>query len=317
MKKTTLFLFIFLILLTVRVNAQEKIIYDQYHFNYYLINPAIAGADKCSHLMLTTKNNWIGQDGPATQALTFRTRLTDSNVGLGGYIFNDRTPNFGEIGGQATFAYHIPMSKGARYLRNVLLDRQLSFGVSIKANQASYDATGNPNDPADVSFSEFRVNANVGVYYESYGFFTGLSGTNLIPYESDHLGTIEPTAPITGFFFIGNTFHFNEASSLEPSFNLTYNEYANKQIDLNLKYTQNNAMDDFGWWAQLSYRHNFDEDLGKPSSIIPIVGLRVKKWQFAYATNIFFNEMTIGNDNYGTHEIMLAYTFCVPKRFCR
>ncbi|MDR1729413.1 MAG: type IX secretion system membrane protein PorP/SprF, partial [Prevotellaceae bacterium] len=36
-----------------QVKAQEEIVYDQYYFNYYLVNPAVAGAERCSHLMLT------------------------------------------------------------------------------------------------------------------------------------------------------------------------------------------------------------------------------------------------------------------------
>ncbi len=314
MKKTTLLLLALFALMAAHVSAQERVIYDQYHFNYYLINPAVAGADKCTHLMLTTKNNWIGRDGPATQTLTFRTRLTDKNVGLGAYVFNDRTPNFSNLGGQATFAYHIPMSDGAKYLRNVMLDRQLSFGVSVKVSQASYDSHGT-DDPADVSFSEFLPNANVGVYYTSYGFFAGLSATNIIPFKPLNYGTYEPAAPLTGFLFVGNTFDLSANSSLEPSINFNYANTGNKQLELNLKYAQNNEMDDFGWWTQLSYRQNLDEELGQPISLIPIVGLRIKKWQLGYAYNFFLNSMV--NKNYGTHEFMLAYTFCVPKRFCR
>lgn len=314
MKKSTLFLITFLVLIGLEIHAQEKVIYDQYHFNYYLINPAVAGADECSHVMLTTKNNWVGLDGASTQALSYRTRLTAKNIGLGGYIYNDNTPNFNNVGGQFTFAYHIPMSDGGRYLRNVLLDRQLSFGASVKVNDASY-TSHNSSDPADVSFSEIVPNANVGVYYVSYGFFTGLSITNLIPFKMTNYGTQEPTNPVTAFFFIGKGFNLSEDRKIEPSINFNYNAYSNKQIELNLKYAQNNQVSNVGFWTQLSYRHNLDESSGRPISLIPIIGVRLNKIQLAYAFNLTLNKLI--SHNYGTHELMLAYTFCIPREFCR
>lgn len=315
MKKAYLFL-LFALLLTigVQVKAQERIIYDQYHFNYYLINPAVAGADECSHIMLTTKNNWIGLDGPSTQTLSYRTRFKTRNIGLGGYVYNDKTPSFNNMGAQLSFAYHIPMSPGARYSKGLLLDRQLSLGVSLKVAQLSYNSHMTI-DPADESFNETSPNANVGVYYTSYGFFSGLSVTNLIPFRLRYTGLQEPIDPATAFLFLGNSFELGSNRILEPSINFNYNSFDYKQIELNLKFEQNNPDIDFGYWGQLSYRHNLDDGSGQPISIIPILGFRTKKFQLAYAFNLSLN--SLASDNMGTHEFMLAYTFCVPRRFCR
>jgi len=266
--------------------------------------------------MLTTKNEWIGIDGPSTQTLTYRTRLNDKNIGLGGYVYNDKTPNFSNIGAQLTFAYHIPMSDGGRYSRALLLDRQLSFGVSAKVIQTSYTSHNTGNDPADVSFNEIAPNANVGVYYVSYGFFAGLSVTNMVPFKMANYGTQEDPAPATGFLFVGNSFGLTANQKLEPSVNFNYDAQSHKQVELNLKYSQINPDDDFGFWAQISYRHNLDDGSGKPLSLIPMAGFRVGKIQLAYAYNQSLTKVAI-NKNYGTHEFMLAYTFCIPKEFCR
>ena len=75
------------------VHAQDDIVCDQYHFNYYLVNPAVAGAERCSHLMLTGKFQWLGvEDHPMTQTLSFRTRVL-KNVGIGVYAYNDKNGN--------------------------------------------------------------------------------------------------------------------------------------------------------------------------------------------------------------------------------
>lgn len=314
MKKLPLILVIALALVGVKVKGQEQVIYDQYHFNYYLINPAVAGADRCSHFMLTTKNNWVGYDGPQTQALSFRTRLNSKPIGIGGYVFNDKTPNFGNVGGQLTFAYHVPMSDGARYMKDVKLDRQLSFGVSAKVVQNYYNSHGT-SDAADVSFSEIAPNANVGVYYVDYGFFAGLSATNLLNYQMVNYGQDEPYNPLTVFFFTGYGFQINQDAKVEPSINFNADAESHKQLELNLKYTTSNPISDVGFWTQLSYRHNLDEGAGQPLSLIPMVGMRINKFQLAYAFNLSLSEVV--KYNYGTHELMLAYSFCIPKEFCR
>ena len=76
--------------LMMQANAQDEIVCDQYHFNYYLVNPAVAGAERCTHLMLTGKFQWVGvEDAPMTQTLSFRTRILQS-WGIGAYLYNDK-----------------------------------------------------------------------------------------------------------------------------------------------------------------------------------------------------------------------------------
>ncbi|MBR5373246.1 MAG: type IX secretion system membrane protein PorP/SprF, partial [Paludibacteraceae bacterium] len=92
-----------------QANAGEDIVVNQYHFNYYLVNPAVAGAERCRHLMLTGRFQWQGmEDRPMTQTLSFRTRIL-KNVGIGAYAYNDKNGNSYRQGGEVTFAYHIPL----------------------------------------------------------------------------------------------------------------------------------------------------------------------------------------------------------------
>ncbi|MBO4805471.1 MAG: PorP/SprF family type IX secretion system membrane protein, partial [Paludibacteraceae bacterium] len=135
------------------LRAQDEIVYDQYHFNYYLVNPAVAGAERCSHLMLTGKFQWMGMDdAPMTQTLSFRTRVL-KNVGLGAYVYNDRNGYSYRQGGQATFAYHIPLSENSGYfMKDRSIERQLSFGISAVANRYAFSSKlftdENSSDPS-------------------------------------------------------------------------------------------------------------------------------------------------------------------------
>ena len=114
--------------------AQEELIYNQYHYNYYLVNPALAGAEPCSHFMITNRMQWVGMnDFPMTQLASFKTRVWD-NVGIGAYLFHDRNGYSNRAGGQVTFAYHIPLSNGRQFSKKKSYDRQLSFGEIGRAS---------------------------------------------------------------------------------------------------------------------------------------------------------------------------------------
>ncbi|MBP5318502.1 MAG: PorP/SprF family type IX secretion system membrane protein [Paludibacteraceae bacterium] len=302
--------------------AQEELVYDQYHFNYYLVNPALAGAEACTHFMLTNKFQWVGMDDfPMTQVLTAKGRI--SNVGLGGYLYNDRNGYSNRIGGQFTFAYHIPLSKGRQYTKRKTYDRQLSFGVSFKFNYFYINSKlfdEDANALADPAFAEdyrngWAPNANFGVYYKSYGAFVGLSMTNLIPMRATLYGSAEDPAPFTTFLFGGYTFDLqNNNTYLEPMLMLKMDAYLDIAMDLNVKFGQD-VSKKWGYWVQASYRHSWDAGNIQAKTFMPMFGFRIQKFQIAYAFTLDLNSLI--TQSAGTHELMLGYTFCYQKHFCR
>lgn len=305
-----------------KLAAQEELIYSQYHFNYYLVNPALAGAEPCSHLMVSNKMQWAGmKDFPMTQLLSFKTRVWE-NVGIGAYIFHDRNGYTSKAGGQITLAYHIPLSRGRRYSKKVSYDRQLSFGASFKFSYFYINDQLFIDDPdamQDIAFNNtdgFLPNANFGIYYKSYGGFVGLSLTNLIPLAADIYGDKELPAPFTGFLFGGYTFDLGARKDkyLEPMAMLKMNQYLEVNMDLNLKFGHD-VDEDWGYWVQASYRHCWNANNVQSMVLQPMCGFRIGKFQLGYAFGLDLNNLV--TQNYGTHEIMLGYTFCYQKHFCK
>ncbi len=303
------------------LQAQEYPIYNQYHFNYYLVNPAVAGANDCSYFMLTHKQQWVGiEDAPYTSSFSFQSRLK-GNIGVGGYVYNDKNGYSTQQGAQLTAAYHIPLSNGARYRKAVARDRQLSFAVSMKFYNYGFDSelyeivTGNDPAVSDLG-SVATINANFGVYYTSYGFFTGFSATNLVTTKMPSYDeTTEPDLPFNGFFLLGNEFQVTEDETLEPSLMYKFSAQAEMALDLNLKYMRNVPKDKFSYWAQLTLRQNIDEGSYQTLSMMPMVGFQYNKFHMGYAFDLDLNRLV--RYNYGTHEVMLGYTFCYTRRFCR
>ena len=300
------------------IQAQEFPIYNQYHFHGYLMNPALAGAAECAHFMLTHKQQWIGvKDAPMTSILSFQTR-TEKRLGIGAYLFVDKNGYSYQQGGQFSLAYHIPMSLGNRYSKHTTLDRQLSFGVSGKVYH--YDFAQEVLDEAVVKGEivqkkeGFLPNANFGMFYESYGFFTGLSITNLIPVKIDIFGENEPLRPLTAFYQIGYAIDAQRNVQLEPSAVFHIDGNARKQLDVSFRVLQHLDRDDISWWAGVTAKQNFDSEY-KALVLLPNFTIRLGKFRIGYAVNLDLNKLF--SSNYGSHELMLGYSFCSTKQFCR
>ncbi len=308
-----------------KLQAQEEIVCDQYHFNYYLVNPAVAGAERCTHLMLTGKFQWLGMDdAPMTQTLSARTRILN-NVGLGAYLYNDKNGYSYRQGGEFTFAYHIPLTENNRYMmKQRSITRQLSFGISLMVNHLNFDkklfdednaandnVLGNGGDNKG-----FYFNANVGAYFLWDNFFAGYSMSNLIPTEMTELGIDEPKRPLTGYGFLGYDVDLVNNMTIEPSAMFKFNVDDSRQLDFNLKFMQTlPSNEDFSYWLQVSYRHTLDPDNASPLALYPMGGIRYKGFHVGYAYQVGLT--ALNRQNYGSHEIMLGYTWCVTKHFCR
>ena len=304
--------------LTLTAHGQECPIYNQYHFHGYLMNPALAGAAECSHLMLTHKQQWIGiKDAPMTTILSFQTR-TQKRLGIGAYLFNDRNGYSFQQGGQVTLAYHIPMSQGNRYSKHTSLDRQLSFGVSGKVYHYNFDEemlNAAKEDGEMVHQKKgFFPNVNFGVFYQSYNFFTGLSATNLAPVKLDIFSDAEPLRPLTGFYQIGYAFDMQRDVQLEPSAVFHLDANMRKQLDVSLRVLQHLDRDDISWWAGVTVKQNFDKEY-KSLVLLPNFTIRLGKFRVGYAVNLDLNKLF--SNNYGSHELMVGYSFCSTKQFCR
>lgn len=308
-----------LVALPETVSAQEYTIYNQYHFHYYLLNPALAGAAECTHLMATHKQQWNGMGGaPYTSTLSFQTR-TRSRVGVGAYVYNDRNGYSYQQGAQVSVAYHIPLSRGNRYTRSKTLDRQLSFAVSAKFYRYSLD--GEVRDAVlaeeghSIKKAGYYPNANFGVFYQDYHYFLGLSMTNLVPVEIDMFGRDEPKRPFSAFIQAGGTIDLGRSSRLEPSAVFKMDAESRKQLDVGVRFLSTPEQSDISWWVGVIYKHNLDDGGGQSLVLLPNATVVFGKWRVGYAFNLDLNRLA--GQNYGTHEIMLGYSFCHTKAFCR
>jgi len=300
MKNIFLYVIFIILFLSSNTNSQLLPIYSQYFFHTILINPGVAGSSQYMPITLTVRQQWIGiKNAPSTQVLSFHNYIEYLKIGYGTYLFND---NFGPLtltGGQACFAYHLPVHT---------LDAKLSMGLSIKVYQYKYDQTNfepiNKNDPAlkYSLISQIIPESDFGLYFYSKKFSVGISILNLLQYKVDFLAqNLGKNYIPRHFHFIASyLYEFSEKFYLSPSILYLLTFPTPNYIDLNLKliYLKNYI---FGF----SYKTN--------KSASPILGIKISNFLFGYSFDYSFSE--IKKHSKGSHEILINYNIMEKKKY--
>lgn len=162
-----------------KIVAQQIPVSTQYIYNGYLYNPARAGQNTQYGLaFIDFKKQWTAlPDAPLTGIATFDSRIKESNVGLGGYLFTDNTALVHEIGGSFSYAYHVPFNKEKTH--------NLSIGISTGIIHQRFDFTEaivvDPNDPTISKDNErsLAFDLSAGVDYQWKGLHVGISAPQL------------------------------------------------------------------------------------------------------------------------------------------
>jgi len=309
-------------LLTGLARAQQVPMYSQYVMNGFLINPSIAGRDGYTTVNVTVREQWVGLgNSPATYAASFQTRLLKNsyisrstsvrrkmirptkggNVGLGGYVFNDRNGIISRTGILGAYAYHIQLGQTGG------LPNFLSFGLAATLYQYAIDLNGNLllHDVDEDFLNNYdRVvlipDFNFGTTYTSERYYVGFAmsslsrGSILFGNRGDN-----ERSELGHYFLTGGAkirFPGYRDWELQPSALIKSSDmlFKSMQMDLTARVFYKND-----YWAGLSYRTG--------DAIIIMFGLKYDKFYFAYAFDYALTE--IRKHTLGSHELTLAVKF--------
>jgi type IX secretion system PorP/SprF family membrane protein len=298
--------------------AQQVPMYSQYIMNGFLINPSIAGRDGYTTINLTVREQWIGMaDAPSTYAASFQTRILRNSyiskstavrkklvkptkggrVGLGGYVFSDYNGIMRRTGGQAVYAYHIPMGMTQG------VPNSLSFGLAFTAYQYAINTNGaiyNQDDPLLRAYdrSVFIPDFNFGASFTTTKYYVGFSMTNLLRGSLMMADTSSVNRNELGHYFLtaGIKIPLSDNWKLEPSAFIKSSDMflTAIQADLTARVYYKND-----YWAGLSYRTR--------DALIAMFGVRYERFYFAYAFDFAMTD--IRTQTLGGHELTLAVKF--------
>jgi len=302
--------------------AQQAPMYSQYIMNGFLINPSLAGRDGYTTVNVTARQQWVGLSGaPATYAASFQTRLLkDSyiskstsvrrkivkptkggNVGLGGYVFNDRNGIMSRTGILAAYAYHLEMGKTDGF------PNYLSLGLAATIYQYAIDLNGDLllHDVNDDFLNNYdRViyipDFNFGASFTTVKYFVGFAMSSISRGSIIFMNQGENKRSELGHYFITGGYKFKLPGSpdwlIEPSALIKSSDLVFKSAQMDLT-TRVYYKEDY--WAGISYRTS--------DAIILLLGLKYDRFYFAYAFDMALTD--IRKQSFGSHELTLAVKF--------
>ena len=310
MKKITQYIILaFMLVLPAALQAQQTPVISQYMMNKFLVNPALAGVKGYTNINFTARQQYsMFQNAPRTFVLSGETRLLEDswirrkqkvekkaknasrnkNVGIGGYIFNDRNGITNRTGAQFTYAYHINFDN----------QYQLSFGLSVSGYQYKLDLEGVPvystNDPVlnNNKTTFFVPDANAGVYVSGKGLYAGLSASQLFG-ASLKLGQnkYENYETLRHFYLIGGyKWLVSHTVILEPSF------LARATVDAFVLDASAKLFYQMNYWIGATYRTN--------QTLALMAGFMVDGIYLGYAYDATLGALQ--NYSGGSHELMVG-----------
>ena len=195
--------------------AQQDAQYTQYMYNTININPAYAGSRGVMSVFGLHRTQWVGLDGaPTTNTFSFNTPISNSNLGVGFSLVNDRIGPTSDNTISADISYTIPMNEVYK----------LSFGVKASGNIFNLDTDkldpAQANDPNLQNFNnEFSPNFGAGVYFHSDKLYLGLSVPNFLQDSKYNDNEVAVFQERMNFYFIGGyVFDVSPSIKFKPAF---------------------------------------------------------------------------------------------------
>jgi type IX secretion system PorP/SprF family membrane protein len=289
------------------VSAQQLQSSSMYDMQGALHNPAMAGVNKFGTVGISYRKMWDGIDGgPQTATLFGSAYLPSVKLGLGGYIYSDKTGPTKRTGLQMSYAYHVQVST----------DATLSFGLEARMQQFSIDKAKlqeslGSNDPVLAGAeNQFKFDAGVGLAYTNKNFQLGASVSQLIQSKLDMYNTSSGSGqiPLPNRTEEGKLYRHYYLHS-----NYKWRVDANTVIIPNilLIYLPNSPFE-FQGGARVEHREVFfwGVSLRARQSWMLSAGVHIhKKFTVGYSFDLYNTPLSTFDKGASAHEILMRYDF--------
>lgn len=281
------------ILLAVLVKAQQLPHYSQYILNDYVINPASAGVDNFYEAKTNFRSQWVGiNEAPRTYILSVNGPLKHEKMGIGGYLFVDRTGPTQRTGIDLSYSYHVKLNDA------------INLSMSINAGILQYTVAGSEirledeNDPtlSENKMSKTMPDAGASFYLYHEDFFFGASAPQLLQNKIDFGDeSVKPSGRLVNHYYVlgGYRYDINEQFQLEPSFLLRFVKPLPMQYEFSLRTIYDKMV-----WLGVSYRKN--------TAVALLAGYSFNE-SLTFGYSYDFIQTSINQYSSGTHEIMLSF----------
>ena len=282
--------------MVVSANSQQLQSSSLYDMQGILHNSSMVGAYQRDMFGVTYRSQWAGISGnPKTATVFGAFDVTEHKIGLGGYIYSDKTGPTSRTGVQLAFAKYIPMKN----------DGRLSFGIELRGLQYGIDveklSSSLGNDPVLASSdNKFKFDAGFGISYTDKKWELGASVAQLIQSKLDfYTGSMTPTEEgrLYRYFYFHGAYKWavDKSTVITPNFLVTYLPNAPTDIMGGVRVEHSELF----WWG-VGYR--------KSQSFILSAGVHIqKKLTAGYAFDIYNAPSSVFEKGGNAHEVLLRY----------
>lgn len=239
--RTTFFklMFIFTMIFSSSILAQQEAQFTQYMYNTLAINPAYAGSRGGLSIAGLYRSQWVGLDGaPITQTFNIHSPIAN-RLGFGLSVVNDEIGNgtSQETYLDGTFSYTVQVSSTAN----------LNFGLKAGGHYLNIDLSklqnrdsAFDNGQQTVIDNKFSPNFGLGIYYYTEKFYAGASVPNIL--ETEHFDSTGQSSNLLSqermnlYFLGGFVFDLSSNVKFKPAFLAKAVTGAPIQLDLSANF---------------------------------------------------------------------------------
>ncbi|MBL0154060.1 MAG: PorP/SprF family type IX secretion system membrane protein [Chitinophagaceae bacterium] len=290
------YILIMLVMGTVtNLSAQQLQISSLYDLQGVFHNPSTAGVNN-SMVGVSYRTQWSGISGSPKTATFFGSfDIPKMNIGLGGYVYNDKTGPTSRTGVELAFAKHIPTNNGGVF----------SMGLEARGQQYSLDraklTTTLGSDPAiGTSDNKFMFDAGFGISYTGKKLQLGVSASQLVQSKLDfytgNLTRNEEGRLYRHYYFHGKyTWRTDDNTTITPNVLVVYLPNAPTEYQFGARVEHKEIF----WWG-VGYRVK--------QSFMLSAGVNInKKFTIGYSFDIYSTPLSVFDAGSNSHEILMRY----------
>lgn len=312
-------LFILVFIVQGSLRAQDMH-FTQFYASPLYLNPAFAGADVCSRVSLTYRNQWPGIFKTyKSYLLSLDHSFAAKNLGAGILVGNDLagTGNLRTIIINPMIAYQIRLNR--EYVIRCAIQpgvtqRSIDFNSLLFGDQIGRGGNVATVEQPTVTKTFFDLGA--GALFFSKFYWAGLSLYHINrPDESitSAEGAILPLKISThgGYRYVLNEDEKDELHVKSVTGVMHYRHQKKfDQLDVGVYYTH--GLVSFGvWYRGLPFKH-YKPGYRNVDAIALILGMKSKRANFGYSFDITISQLA--GLSRGAHELTMAYQLCKPSK---
>lgn len=288
----------FIVGISATSKAQQLQTSSLYDMQGIIHNPSMAGASGPGMVGATYRSQWSRMSGSPKTATVFGSfDLPAQKIGLGGYIYSDKTGPTSRTGLTASFAKYIPMKNGGRF----------SLGIEARGEQFAIDRSKLSqtlgSDPAlGSSDNKFKFDAGFGISYTSKKFQLGASVSQLIQSKLNYYnGNLTPAEEgrLYRHYYLHGLYNWNVdgVTTITPNFLMIYLPNAPVEFQGGFRVEHNEIF----WWGV---------SLRAKQSFMLSAGVNIdKKFTIGYSFDLYKTPLSVYDAGSTAHEILLRYNF--------